>query len=217
MYRPQPFDEERIEVMHALMQRHSLATLVTVGPAGLAANHVPLLLDPEPAPYGTLRGHVARANPMWREFDAQTGALAVFVGPQAYITPSWYPTKRATGRVVPTWNYAAVHAAGPLVVHDDVGWLRNLVTQLTQVHETAQPQPWQVGDAPADFIDTMLKAIVGIEIPIRRLEGKWKASQNRGADDRAGVAEGLRALGDDQQRAMANIVTGGFDKLQPER
>ena len=206
MYMPSTFKEDRIEVMHELIRAHSLATLVTLTAGGLSANHIPMLIVPEPAPYGTLIGHVARANPLWREFDANTDVLAVFSGPQGYITPSWYASKPDTGKVVPTWNYAVVHACGPLVIHDDIEWLRQLVTRLTERNEAPRALPWQVSDAPADFVDARLKDIVGIEIPLRRLEGKWKMSQNRVPRDRAGVVAGLRGAGDEQSQAMANLV-----------
>jgi transcriptional regulator len=208
MYLPDHFNEDRTEVMHQLIRCNSLAVLVTLAPQGLTANHVPMLIDPDPLPHGTLRGHVARANPLWREFDAGTGALAVFTGPQGYISPSWYPSKHEGGKVVPTWNYAVVHASGPLLVHDDKQWVRALVTRLTQQQESPRAQPWQVSDAPAEFIERMLDAIVGIEIPLTRLQGKWKMSQNRGASDRAGVAAGLRAERGEQANDMAQWVAG---------
>lgn len=207
MYQVGAFREERIDVMHALMRNHPLATLVTVNDGIPDANHLPLLIDPEPLPYGTLRGHVARANPVWQQAGSQE-VLAIFQGPQAYVTPSWYPSKRETGQVVPTWNYAVVHAHGPLVVHDDREWLRGLVTRLTDHQEAGLPQPWRVADAPADYLERMLAAIVGIEIPLTRLSGKWKTSQNRSAADRAGVAEGLVLKGDAQAQAMAELVAG---------
>lgn len=209
MYLVDAFREERIDVMHALMRKHPLAILVTVNNGVPEANHLPLLIDPEPLPNGTLRGHVARANPVWRQAAGQ-GALVVFQGPQAYVTPSWYPAKRETGRVVPTWNYVVVHACGRLVVHDDREWLRALVTRLTDQQEAGLRQPWRVDDAPADYLDRMLGAIVGIEIPIERLAGKWKASQNRSDADRNGVAEGLGTLDDQQARAMADLVRPGM-------
>src|SRR5688572_15560552 len=131
MYDVEAFREERIEVLHALIQTHPLATLVAVTAQGLEANHIPFLIDPQPAPFGTLRGHVARANPLWRAFNAEVEVIAVFQGAQGYITPSWYPTKAQTGKVVPTWNYAVVHARGPLKIHQDAEWLRGLVTRLT--------------------------------------------------------------------------------------
>lgn len=196
------FREQRVEVLHALIQAHPLATLVTHGAKGLDANHIPLLIDPAPAPYGTLRGHVARANPLWRQTEGHAEVLAVFQGPHGYVTPSWYASKAQHGKVVPTWNYAVVHAHGPLIVHDDAEWLRGLVTRLTVSQESHRAQPWQVTDAPLDYIDTMLKAIVGIEIPIARLQGKWKMSQNRLAQDREGVIAALTASGDVASLAM---------------
>ena len=206
MYQPQAFKQDSVEAMHELIRHHGLATLVAVCDGKLNANHVPLLIDPLPAPYGTLRGHVARANPLWREFDSGVEVLAVFSGPQGYVTPSWYATKPETGKVVPTWNYAVVHACGPLVVHDEREWLRALVTRLTEHNEAGRTTPWQVTDAPADFVDARLGEIVGIAIPVRRLEGKWKMSQNRVPRDRAGVVEGLHAAGSDASRAIADLV-----------
>lgn len=205
MYLPSHFEETRVEVMHQLMQEHPLAMLVSHGAAGLDANHLPFEIVPAAEAFGTLRGHVARGNPLWREL-AGGEVLAVFQGAQAYITPAWYPTKQETEKVVPTWNYAVVHAHGPLRVIDDPAWLRALVTRLTERHEAAMPTPWQVSDAPADFIDRQLQAIVGIEIPIARLVGKWKTSQNRSATDRAGVVQGLQAAGDAASLAMAALV-----------
>lgn len=215
MYQPAAFREERVAVMHALIRAHPLATLVSHAAGSLEANHLPLLIDPDPAPYGTLRGHVARANPLWRQVHAGHEALAVFHGPQAYVTPSWYPSKRETGKVVPTWNYAVVHAYGPLVIHDDPVWLRNLVSRLTDQQEASLAQPWAINDAPADYIEQMLRAIVGIEIPVARLEGKWKVSQNRSAADRAGVVEGYAARGDAQSRDMADLVAAGLAGKPP--
>ena len=212
MYDVEAFREERIEVLHALIQAYPLATLVTrmtTGAQGLEANHIPLLFDPEPGPdrkFGTLRGHVARANPVWRTFNADTEVLAVFQGPQGYITPSWYLGKAQHGKVVPTWNYAVVHAHGPLKIIDDAEWLRKLVTRLTKSQESPREKPWQVTDAPADYIDTMLNAIVGIEIPVSRLQGKWKMSQNRLPQDRDGVVEGLEQRGDEASLAMLQAL-----------
>ena len=192
--------------MHALIKAHPLATLVTTTAQGLEANHMPLLIDAAAAPFGTLIGHVARANPVWRTFNADAEVLAVFQGPQGYITPSWYPTKAQNGKVVPTWNYAVVHAHGPLIIHEDAEWLRKLVTRLTDSQESRREMPWQVTDAPADYVDTMLKAIVGIEIPLRRLQGKWKMSQNRLPRDRDGVINGLAAQGDAASLAMLEAL-----------
>jgi transcriptional regulator len=202
MYDVEAFREDRVEVLHALIQAHPLATLVVSTAQGLEANHIPLLIDPVPTPWGTLLGHVARANPVWRTFDSNTEVLAVFQGPQGYITPSWYPSKAQHGKVVPTWNYAVVHAHGPLIIHDNVGWLRKLVTRLTVSQESQREKPWQVTDAPADYVNTMLKAIVGIEIPVRRLQGKWKMSQNRLPQDREGVIQSLESQGDTASLAI---------------
>jgi transcriptional regulator len=206
MYEVEVFREARIEVLHALIGAHPLATLVCVTPQGLEANHIPLLIDAAPAPWGTLRGHVARGNPLWRTFAEATEVLAVFQGAQGYITPSWYPTKAASGKVVPTWNYAVVHAYGPLRIHHGSAWLRALVTRLTAGQESPRAQPWHVSDAPADYIDTMLKAIVGIEIPVTRMQGKWKMSQNRVARDKQGVIQGLQDQGDAASRAMLDAM-----------
>ena len=206
MYNPPVFREERIPVLHDLIRVRAFAALVTLGPDGLSAEHIPLELDPEPGPLGTLRGHVARANPVWQTYRKDVEVLAVFQGPDGYVTPSWYPTKRETGKVVPTWNYAVVHAHGPMRVVEDREWLRALVTRLTDRHEHGRAQPWRVTDAPEDFVDGMLKGIVGLEIAITRLEGKWKMSQNRNAADRAGVVEGLRANGDAGSAAVADQV-----------
>ena len=206
MYEVEAFREDRIEVLHALIKAHPLATLVVTTAQGLEANHIPLLIDPEPTPFGTLRGHVARANPVWRTFHADAEVLAVFQGPQGYITPSWYSTKAQTGKVVPTWNYAVVHAHGPLKIVEDAEWLCKLVTRLTESQESPREKPWHVTDAPPDYIDTMLKAIVGIEISLRRLQGKWKMSQNRLPQDRDGVIAGLETRGDAAGQAMLDAL-----------
>lgn len=214
MYQVAVFREERIDVMHALIRVHPLAVLVTSAGGTLEANHLPLLIDPLPSPQGTLRGHVARANPLWRQLH-ETEVLVVFQGPQAYVTPSWYPEKRETGKVVPTWNYAVVHARGPLIIRDDRDWLRDLVSRLTYQQEAGLPQPWSIADAPIDYIERMLGAIVGIEIPVRSIEGKWKVSQNRTDADRAGVVDGLAQLADPQAQAMAALVSEGVANKRP--
>ena len=206
MYVPSHFEETRPEVLHGLIREHSLAALVTLGPEGLNANHIPLELDPGPAPFGTLRGHVARGNPVWRDFSRDVEALAVFQGPQAYISPAWYQTKRETGKVVPTYNYIVVHAYGPLRIIEDRTWLRGLVERLTNRYEAGRAEPWKVTDAPADFVEQMLGAIVGIEIPLTRLVGKWKVSQNRPSPDRDGVVTGLREMNDRDAQAMSGLV-----------
>lgn len=210
MYTPAHFAETRPEILHALMNAHPLGTLVTLTSAGLDANHIPFEVDPTPAegsPHGTLRAHVARGNPVWKDFSRELDVLVIFQGPQTYITPIWYvETKPATGKVVPTWNYCVVHAHGPLVVRDDRAWLRGQIERLVQRHEGKRATPWHIADAPVDFIDKQIEAIVGIEIPIRRLVGKWKVSQNRGPGDRTGVAAGLDAEGGAESAAMAALV-----------
>lgn len=206
MYVPSHFAESRIDVLHDLIRTHPFGALVVLASDGLDANHIPFEIDPEPAPFGTLRGHVARANPVWRDFSSRVDALVMFQGAHAYISPAWYVTKKEHGKVVPTWNYAVVHAHGPLRVIDDRKWLREFVGKLTDRHEAPRSDPWKVTDAPADFIDTMVAGIVGIEIPIAKLAGKWKVSQNRPAQDRAGVIEGLGHLPSDLATSMAQLV-----------
>jgi transcriptional regulator len=206
LYVPAHFAETRLEVLHQLIRERSQAVLVTLGTEGLNANHVPFLLSADGPSFGTLRAHLARSNPMWGDFSGDVDALAVFEGPQAYITPSWYRSKQEHGKVVPTYNYIAVHAYGRLRVVEDREWLRDLVHRLTDKFETPRSQRWKVTDAPEDFIETMLGAIVGLEMPVTRLIGKWKASQNRPEADRIGVARGLRENGDEEAVAMAGLV-----------
>jgi transcriptional regulator len=206
MYLPKHFEETRVEVLHELIHAHPLGALVTMTADGLDANHIPFEVDPSPAPFGTLRGHVARANPVWRDASRAVEALVIFQGPGTYISPSWYVTKKETAKVVPTWNYAVVHAHGALRVIDDREWLRAFVETLTNRHEAGRREPWKVTDAPADFIDKQLGAIVGIEVPMTRLIGKWKVSQNRPAADRDGVVQALRQDGDHAAAAMSDLV-----------
>ena len=206
MYLPKDFKEERVPVMHEAMRRARLGTLITLGADGMEASHIPMLVDPAPAPFGTLKGHIARANPQWRRATAGAQALAIFLGPDAYITPAWYETKRQSGKVVPTWNYVAIHAYGPLTFYENADRLLALVTALTETHEAGRAQPWAVSDAPKDYVAAMLKAIVGFELPIARLEGKWKMSQNRPAADRAGTIAGLTAEGGEKEVAVGEIV-----------
>ena len=206
MYLPSYFEETRVEVLHQLMRERPLATLVTLGAAGLNANHLPFELDSEPLPNGTLRCHVARANPVWRDYSLGTEALVIFTGPQVYISPSWYETKKQSGEVVLTYNYAVVHAYGALRIIQERAWLRGLVTRLTERFESASAAPWRVSDAPEDFIDKQLGAIVGIEITITRLAGKWKISQNRPALDRAGVVEALSETAGVDSLAIAQMI-----------
>jgi len=211
MYLPKHFEETRIDVLHGLIRAHPLGALVTLTSGGLDANHIPFEVDPSPAPLGTLRGHVARANPVWREFSRDLDTLVIFQGPGTYVSPAWYPTKRQTAKVVPTWNYAVVHAHGALTVIEDRAWLRDFVTGLTDRHEAARPDPWRVTDAPADYIEAQLGAIVGLELRVTRLVGKWKMSQNRPAQDRAGVVDGLQREGGEAGRAIADLVRGAGD------
>jgi transcriptional regulator len=205
MYLPKHFEQNDPAALAALMREHPLATIVRATPQGLAADAVPLLFDAGAGAHGVLRGHVARANPLWRDAEG-AAVLAIFNGPQAYVTPSWYATKAATAKVVPTWNYAVVHAHGRLRAIDDAQWLRALVESLTRTHEGGREHPWAVGDAPADYIDAMLRAIVGFEIELSRLEGKWKVSQNRSAADRHGIEAGLAGEAHEAARAMAALV-----------
>ena len=208
MYLPGHFAESRVDVLHEGIRHSGLATLVTTGPDGLDASHVPLLLEPAPEPLGRLVGHVARANPQWQTALPGAEALAIFLGPDAYVTPSWYATKRETGRVVPTWNYVAIHAHGCVRFFHERACLLDVVTRLTERYEQPRATPWKVADAPADYLDSMLRGIVGFELTIARLEGKWKASQNRSEADRRGVEEGLEREG---REAMARLVRGPKD------
>lgn len=203
MYLPRHFEQTDRAALVALMREHPLATLVATGPDGATADLLPLEYDAAVGTLGTLRGHVARANPLWQR--AGTPVLAVFHGPQAYVSPGWYPSKQAHGKVVPTWNYTMVQARGVLRAVEDAPWLRELVGRLTDHHEAVRPAPWAVDDAPDDYVQQMLRAIVGIEIELTALQGKWKVSQNRADDDRAGVAAGLGAA----HPAMAALVAPG--------
>ncbi len=195
MYLPAHFAERRPDVLRALIAGHPLATLVTVADGGIAANHIPLQWHDDGSAHGVLRGHVARANPLWHDRDDVFEPLAIFHGPQAYVSPSWYATKQEHGRVVPTWNYCTVHAYGRLAVHPDAEWLRALVEALTRQHEGHRERPWAVGDAPDDYVQALLGQIVGIELAIRTIAGKWKVSQNQPGRNRIGVIAGLRAAG----------------------
>jgi transcriptional regulator len=206
MYVPGHFKQEDVVVLHEALRERAFATLVTSTADGLEASHVPMVLDADPRPFGTLVGHVARASPQWRTARTDVPALAIFLGPDAYVSPAWYPTKQDTGKVVPTWNYVAVHATGTLRFFEDADRLLALVTRLTEAHEAGRPNAWAVTDAPADYVQTMLKAIVGFELTITRLEGKWKMSQNRPAADRAGVITGLTQEGGPTESAVAKLV-----------
>ncbi len=206
MYVPAHFAENRPEILAEAIRATGLAILVTFGSDGIVATHAPMILDPEPRPHGTLVGHIARANPQWRDFAPGVHALAIFAGPDAYVTPSWYPAKQAHGRVVPTWNYVAVHAHGPIDFFDDRERLHDVVRRLTEKQEHSRAAPWAISDAPAQYVAGMLKGIVGFALTIERLEGKWKLSQNRDEADRQGVARGLADEGRPDVAAM--IPTG---------
>ncbi len=193
MYVPGHFREDRVEVLHAFIERHPLGTLIGTVDGRPEANHIPMLLDRSRGSLGTLTGHVARANPLWRTSDDGTEVLVIFNGADAYVSPSSYPSKRTNGRVVPTWNYAVVHARGRIRFFDDRDRLHALLSALTEHHEAGRPEPWSVTDAPPAYVDAMLKAIVGFDVEIAELTGKFKASQNRADADRAGVRAELRA------------------------
>ena len=205
MYQPPHFREDRLDVQHRLILTHPLGLLISAGPGGLQANHVPFLIDATASERGTLRAHLARANPQIAELSNVTECLVVFQGPQQYISPSLYPTKQETGKVVPTWNYITVHAWGRPQVIDDAVWLRKQIDDLTRHNEAPRAAPWQISDAPEAFVAAQVKGIVGIEIPIARIEGKWKVSQNRPAIDQAGVVAGLQSEGGDAA-VMASAV-----------
>jgi transcriptional regulator len=209
MYMPAHFEENRPEVLHRLIAEQPFGALITNGPNGLDANHVPFEFEAPSAAsetHGILRAHVARANPVWQEAAANPDALVIFQGPAAYISPNWYPSKHEAHRQVPTYNYMVVHAHGRIVVRDEESFVRGLVARLTRKMEAGEPVPWKMGDAPADFISQMLGAIVGIEIEVTRLVGKWKLGQNKLAADRRGAAETLLARSTDEQQAVGQAM-----------
>ncbi|HEX3755421.1 MAG TPA: FMN-binding negative transcriptional regulator [Rhizomicrobium sp.] len=205
MYVPDHFREDRVPVLHDAIRRIGFGTLVTLDDDGIEANHVPMLLDAEA---GILRGHLARANPQARSLRPGAQALAIFLGPHAYVSPSWYPSKVETGKAVPTWNFIAVHAQGTIVRQQDAAWLRAHVAALTEVHEAARATPWSLADAPSDYLDGMLRAIIGFELAVTRLDGKWKLSQNRSPADIAGVRDGLLREGGEAQATLAALMAG---------
>jgi transcriptional regulator len=206
MYIPRHNEEKRPSVMQALMVSHPLATLVTLGSDGLFASHIPMVFEADGSEFGVLKGHISRANAQWRDFTPAVDALAIFAGPQHYVTPSWYFENGEHAREVPTWNYAVVHAYAPLKVVEDKQWLLAHVSTLTNIHEAGFPVPWKVSDPPEDFIGSLLQGIIGLELSIRRLEGKWKVSQNRTASARQGVIDGLAKLNTPDSLAMKALV-----------
>ena len=206
MYLPPHFQEDRLEAQHALIESRSLGMLVTPGEGGMNANLIPFVLDRAASPLGTLRAHLARANPQWRGFTGEIEALVVFQDVDRYVSPSWYASKREHGKVVPTWNFAMVQVWGRPRLMEAGGGLRRQLDDLTHLHESARLHPWKVDDAPEDFIAAQMKGIVGIELVIDRIEGKWKVSQNRPEADRAGVEAALRAEGSEASLTMAEMV-----------
>ena len=207
MYLPAHFAETRPEELHRVIREHPLGMLVTPGEAGMDADHIPFEFDPGAGANGVLTAHVARANPLWQRCPTGTQVMVVFRGAQAYISPSWYPSKHEAHRQVPTWNYEAVHVHGTLTVRDDERFVRGLVARLTRRHEATEPQPWKMGDAPPDYIDSMLRNIVGIEIAVTTMTGKSKLSQNKDERDRLGAADALAARGQAELAALMRRPT----------
>jgi len=206
MYLQPAFEEKRTEVLHAHMRAHPLATFIVTVSGEIVVNHMPFQVDPSVGEHGALRGHIPRDNPVRQSLDGRLAAVAVFQGANTYITPSWYPSKHAHGKAVPTWNYAVVHAHGRPRLIDDAEWLLAHLEQLTAEHESKQALPWKVSDAPKEYTERMIARLVGIEMPITLLIGKWKVSQNRPHGDRLGVAAGLASQGDADSLAMAELV-----------
>ncbi|HEV8394251.1 MAG TPA: FMN-binding negative transcriptional regulator [Vicinamibacterales bacterium] len=211
MYLPKHFEERDPERLRSFIERCPLGSLVTATESGLDANHIPFLFADTGSATGTLHGHIARANPLWREVVRDATVLVIFQGPDSFISPSWYPSKRENARVVPTWNYAVVHVHGVLRCVDDPVWVRSHVEALTREHEGKRDAPWAVADAPADFIEKMVAAVVGIEISITRLVGKWKVSQNRSISDRVGVVEGLEREAVPSGTSIAALIRQTLD------
>ena len=206
MYVPKHNEIKDISAMHSLIESHPLGAWVTVTDGILAANHIPFMIRIENDGFGTLVGHVARANTVWQDFNKEQDSMVIFQGDQAYMSPSWYPSKHEHGKGVPTWCYMVVHAHGMPVIHEDPEWLLQFVNELTDVHESKQDEPWKVSDAPDDFINMLLGAIVGIEIPITMLTGKWKLDQNRTESDRAGVIDALTSTNEPESQRMAEHI-----------
>jgi transcriptional regulator len=202
MYEPTHFVEDNLETIHALIRARPLGLLISSDADGVQANAVPFILIADAGLKGTLKAHVARANLQWQHLKDGARALVVFQGPDAYVTPSWYAAKKEHGKVVPTWNYAMVQVRGPVTVHEEPEWLLPQITALTGAHESTRAEPWAVSDAPERFVDMQMRAIVGIEIAIEDIRGKWKVSQNRSAADQSGVAKGMQTEGADDMAAL---------------
>jgi transcriptional regulator len=212
MYLPKIHEETRLDVLHNLIRTHSLGTWVTAGEMELTVNHIPFLVDSSRGELGTIIGHVARANTIWRTSRSVQPDIIVFRGPQTYVTPSWYPSKHQHGKAVPTWNYAVVTVHGKPEFIEDRKWLYDHLEQLTETHESSQAVPWRIADAPQEFTEKLVSAIVGVRIPIQRIAGKWKTNQNRPQPDKMGVIAGLLSIGDENSVAMASLVR---EHLQP--
>ena len=211
MYTPTHFEESRLPELYEFMRRHPFASVIASVSGRLDANHVPLILDPALGPYGQLRGHIARANSMWRDVQAEAEVLVLFHGANGYISPSWYASKKEHGKVVPTWNYGVVHVRGRIAWVQDTQWLRRLVEELTERHESGKPEPWQVSDAPDDYIRKMLEGIVGFEISIAEIKGKMKLSQNRTDADLSGIRRGISNQADAGAAELAKLMGGKVD------
>ena len=212
VYIPNANLETRPEVLRQMMVAHPLAAVVTLTADGLVASHIPLVHEEDGTEWGVLKGHVSRANNQWKDIPSRVDALAIFAGPQHYISASWYPGKLDDGKDVPTWNYVVVHAYGPLRTVEDPAWLLKHLHSLTDTHEAESREPWSVSDAPPDYIAALMKGIVGFELPIRRLEGKWKVSQNRNLRDREGVVSELTKLNTSESLRMKTLVEGALQK-----
>lgn len=213
MYVPSHFEESRVERLHDLIDEFPFGILLTNGTQGLDANHLPFQIVRDQGPFGTLLGHVARANPIWREVGEDDEVLVVFRGGDAYISPNWYPSKHETHRQVPTWNYRVVHAHGRIVFHDDERFVRGVVARLTRTHEATQPAPWKMSDSPRDYMDAQVRAVVGVEIQITRLVGKSKLGQNKEQRDIEGAARGLKDQGRDE---VADAMLENAPRLAPK-
>jgi transcriptional regulator len=206
MYVPKAFEENRIDVMHRLIRENPLASLVVQTAGGMEANHIPLHVKMDGSEFGTLVGHIARANPLWKIFNADAQVLIIFQGANTYISPSWYATKKENGKVAPTWNYTVVHASGFMRAIEDPVWIRELLEMLTDEHEAQFTTPWSVGDAPADYVEKLIGAVVGIEISVSTMIGKWKVSQNQPENNRKSVIESLTSSSSPQHQHMAELI-----------
>nr|WP_315472621.1 FMN-binding negative transcriptional regulator [uncultured Undibacterium sp.] len=217
MYLPTYHEEKDLDVLHTLIQTHPLGTWVSMTDGGLDANHIPFILDKSRGELGVLRAHVARANPIWKMLSSEVPSIVTFQGPQSYITPNWYPSKQIAGKVVPTWNYTVVHAYGTATAIEDRDWILQMVSDLTDRNEASAAlnsvgaAPWKVADAPEAFIQRLLGAIVGIEIPITAIKGRWKLSQDEAMEDRVGTAKGLSEVGTTDSIALSDLVNSRID------